>query len=358
MEDFAENACPTPQGIVGSMAILRKEPEPFGADALTSRLDLLLLAFLRGIPTIEQRASRLQEALKLVAGRLENDHEVAYRHVFLEPAHKKLDQRRIDALQELQELVPFRELKTPAAVARIEDRMLLAVADILLDPVFERELDEKHPMPARTAPHRSLGPTHAFQPLSWSLALEIDDEDYRKMTVHRQVQLQTLLPDQRVASLRYYTRGSSSLPVDGSVKMLSQGHTYLGTLPDRLYGAVADWMTHLVHLGSRKEPGDIVNIEMSEEYFDEAASDDQPFVTLTVDHTGVSSLRLAMRLPRVKRAEATAESRITQSPHSNGVIVQQAALATAKDGWVRAEFTDLQVGLQYGIFFPDLDLYN
>ncbi len=355
MEDFAENACPTQQCIVGSLGILRKRPAPFSADALASRLDLLFLPFLRGIPTADQRIRRLKEALKLAAGRLARDHEIAYRHVFLEPAHQKLDERRQVALPELQELAPLKERESPATVSRMEERMLPVLADILLDLEFEQELDSEHPKPKHI---ESIGPTHAFQTLSFSASADINNDDHRKVVVHRLIRLETLLPDQRVAPIRYHHRASDPMPVKGSVKTLSDGHTYLGTLPDSQDGAVADWMIHFVALGGRKNPGDVSEIEMVAEYFDKDRNETHPYITLTADHVGVRSADLSMRLPLDKLSEATAEYRIVSNPHSNGVIIGREPLDIAEDGWVRAEFTNLLLGHLYGIFCPNVNLYK
>lgn len=356
-EDFAENACPTAEGIVESLSILRKKRVPFAADALVSRLDLLFLPFLRGVPTTGKRVERLAAALNLVADRLPRDQEIAYRHVFLAPVHEGVDQRRSAALEELQAHKPLKERQTPGTVKGIEGRMLPAVANILLDPEFACELDEKLPMSTRAPTNRRPGASEAFRTLSHSLAIEIDDDDHRITRLHRLIHLEILLPDQLVVPVRYHARASNPMPVDGSMTMLSKGHTYLGTLPDTQTGSVADWMVHFIYLGTSKDPGDLVTIEMSHEIFDEECNDDNPCVTATVTR-GADSTCVAMRLPKRKWPGAAAEVRITRNAHSEGVIIERTPLPIAKDGWVRAEFTKIEVGLQYGIFFPGLELYK
>jgi hypothetical protein len=357
MEDFAENARPTPQGIVGSLVLLRKHDEPFGSDALATRLDLLLLPFLRGIPTVEQRISRLQEALNMVAGLLTSEQQTVYRHIYFNPNRLALGKRRKAAFEELPKEVGFRSRETSRTASGIEERMLPDVAGILLDSEFEKELDDEHPI-ARESSGSDAIPTHAFQLVSSKISVEIDNEDYRKFTFHRVVRLQALLPDQRIAAIRYHTKTSDPMPVDGSVKLLSEGHTYMGTHPDSHDGAVADWMMHFIHLGGRKEPGDTVTIEMRGELFDEAKSDRHPNVAFTVDHENVESINLAMRLPRAKLAGTAAESRVVRNPHSNSVVDARQPLTIGEDGWARVGFTNPKPGFQYGIFLPDFDLYK
>jgi hypothetical protein len=357
MDFFAENACPTPRGIVDSLTILRKCEKPFATEELATRLDLLFLPFLSGIETEEQRVSRLAAALELAADRLPSGYEIVYRHIFLKPEDKELGKRREKALAELGESFPSKRDNETPTIKSIEGRLLPLLAEILLDPEFEQALDSEYPKPTDETLSCLFAPTQAFQIISASLSYEIENEDCRKSILHRVHQLESLLPDQRVVGIRYHTRASNPMPVDDGVVMLSKGHTYLGAHPDSQDGAIADWILQFVYLGTRMEPGDRTWVEMRTEFFDEAKSDEHPCVTFTVDHQNIGKIDLAMRLPEDKR-EATAEYRVIKSPHSNSVVVDAGPLAVTKDGWVRVAFTDLEVGLQYGIFWPEFDLYK
>lgn len=353
--DFAQNARPTIGGIADSLAILRKRRAPFAADALASRLDLLLLPFLDDLPTIEERVTRLRQALTLAADSLAVEHQIVYRHVFLEPAHAQIGLRRNDAFDEMPKQVGFRTRESSATVSRIEDKMLPALAELLLDPEFEQDLDDAHPKSERIT---RLAHLHATRHLVSSLSWEIDDDDHRKAVLRRELELEVLVPDQRVAALRYNTNTSDPLPVKNSVEMFSAEHTYLGSLPDSKDGAVASWMLHFIHLGARKEPGDIVKIEMQEAYFDEKRHDNRPCVTNTVDDHPAKEVAVAMRLPKSKIRTAKPERQVIASPHSNAVVVHREPLPIDRDGWIRAVFTDLKIGFQYGIYLPGFDLYK
>jgi hypothetical protein len=358
VDDFAQNARPTARGVAESLTVVRRRDEPFSSEALGSRLDLLLLPFLRDIPTLSGRVARLQSALALAADQLAPDHEVAYRHVFLAPEHEGLEQRRRVALEELQAKEPFRELKSATAVRRIEDRMLPLLANVLLDVEFHAYLEEQEPRLAARASNTSSPARPALQLVSANTTVDIEAADCRKTIVHRRHQYEALAADQRVAAIRYHARTTDPMPVDGSVKLLDDKQTYLGTLPDHYEGAVADWLVHFVHFGGPLEPGACVGVDLQVELFDKDERDPHPNITLTVDHVGINSIDLAIRLPEQKRGDAHPEARVISGAHSLPVILEKTPLSISRDGWAKIERSDLAVGLQYGIFFPGFHLYK
>ena len=211
--NFVQTARPTQRGIVDSLAgILRRCDVPFADDALASRLDLLLLPFLRDIPTAQERVTRLQQALTLASGRLSRDYEIVYRHIFLKPAHSVVTDRRKAALEELQEHPSLSERQTVGTVKGLEQRMLQTLANILLDPEFEQQLDDEHPRPSEPATS-SITAQHAFKMLSANVSVEINSEDYRKCVVRQLRRLETSVPDQRVAMIRFRSLSSDPMPV-------------------------------------------------------------------------------------------------------------------------------------------------
>jgi len=354
-DDFQDIACPTPAGIEASLKLLRKADEPFSEANLVDRRDLLFLPFLRDITTLEQRASRLKAALELATDRLPNRaYEVVYRVIFLEP-DGKLSDRRNAALAELAQLFPEKQDNESPAAKGIEERLVPKLAGILLDPAFALELDDADPKPKQIG---AVGAMSAFRVVTSNLSFEIDNDDHRKSVVQRKTQLECRLPDQRIAVLRFNSKISNPMPVEDSVEMQSAGHAYLGSFPDSKHGAVADWILHLIYLGARLDPGDIAEIEMREEYFDEGRSERHPCVTYTLDHDPLNKASMALRLPKGKLQTAKPERQIIATPHSNAVVVHRKALPIGKDGWVRTEFTDLKVGFQYGIYLPNFDLYR
>lgn len=359
MEDFAQIARPTPEGVEGSLGLLRRRPVPFAEAELTSRLDLLFLPFLKGIPTAAQRVARLQTALRLAASHLSPEREIVYRHVFLEPGDPEVEKRLRQACDEINEGRSGEAQVETSAARRIGDRMLPVLAKLLLDPDFENELDEQHPL-ARAATARLLSdPVDAFELVTYKCEVSVDDTDLRKQEEHRTLRMRLLLPHQRVIGFRYYNRCSPPTPVKDGVTMLSEGHTYLGTLPETLTGSPADyWWMHFIHLGERKEPGDEVEIEMRERYFDKDMRDNHPHLTVLVRFESLQTVNLAVRLPTQRRDDATPVARVVKDPYDANILVDTWEIEPSDDGWVRQEFVDCKVGLQYGIFFDDFDLYN
>jgi hypothetical protein len=354
-DDFQDIASPTPTGIESSLKLLRKLEEPFSAAALADRRDLLFLPFLRGITTAEQRIDRLKAALELASDHLPNRaYEAVYRGVFLEPTGN-VSKRRDTVLATLAQLSADKRDNQSPTVKSIEERLVPALVAILLDPEFEAALDDIHPKSERVA---TAAPLHAIRNLITDFSCEIDNNDYRRMKIRRNITLEVLLPDQRVAVIRYNTDASNPLPVKDTVKVLSANHTYLGTFPDRKDGAVANWMLQFIHLGTRKDPGDVITIDIHQEFFDEHQSEAHFCMTLTVDTHPMNRGVVSMRLPEGKLGEAKPERRIIANPHSNAVTVERTDLPITGDGWIRTEFTNLGVGYQYGIFLRDFDLYK
>jgi hypothetical protein len=328
--------------------------DPHKAETLSVRRDLLFLPFLRDITTLEQRASRLRAALELAADRLPNRaYETVYRGIFLEPVGNVSD-RREAVLKELARLFADKQDNQSPTVKSIEERLVPALVKVLLDPDFARDLDREHPKPDCTVP---VTLSHAFRALTSSIAWEIDEDDHRKSVLRRDMQLEILVPDQLVLPIRYNIEGSDPSPVKDSME-LHDGHTYLGTLPDKKDGAVAKWMLHFIHLGSRKDPGDVVTIKTQAAFFDKERHDSRPCVTFTVDTHPIDGVSLSLRLPKSKVKTAKPVRQIIAKPHANAVVVKRAPLPIAKDGWITIEFTDLKIGFQYGIYLPDFDLYR
>ncbi len=119
-------------------------------------------------------------------------------------------------------------------------------------------------------------------------------------------------------------------------------------------------MMHFIDLGERKGPGDEVTIAISEELFDKGLAERHPTLWMTANHAGIMDLSLAVQLPKTKRAGAKAEFRIVRNPHSDSEILKREPITITRDGWAKVEFPSLETKLNhvYGIFFPDLDIYE
>jgi hypothetical protein len=232
------------------------------------------------------------------------------------------------------------------------------LADTLLDPNFEAQLAEQHPLERDVVPgSRSEAVPDAFELITYQCNVTIDDTDPRKQEEHRTATLRLLLPYQRVVGIRYYSYRSPPSPEKDGVTVLSKGHTYLGTLPDPIDGSPGRWWMHFIHLGQRKKPDDEVVIETQERYFDKDARSTVPHHTLRVRSESLRTVKLGVRLPANRRAEAKPVARVIADPYDSNVVVDEWKLMPSKDGWVHETFDDCKVGFQYGIFFPGIDLY-
>jgi hypothetical protein len=355
MDDFAQNACPTKRGIAESLAILRKHPRPFSAEALESRLDLLLLPFLRGVPTSDERVAHLQTALTQAADELSREHQLVYRYVFLDPAHERIGERRTAVFKVLPKAVGFRTRESPATVSRMEDRMLPILAEILLNPEFAEGLDIPRPEPHGAGRQPSYEADKAYEIIYSRAAIEIDDKDPRRHTSRRTMGVRMLVPDQRVVGIRFAK--PSSDPEDGEhgVTLTDPSHTYLGTFPDTPPEGTRNWFIHLIDLGERKRPKDMVEVEISVQHFDETGIEPDLYLVFENHYDTLREVELAIRVPSNKIAEAKPETRISEV---SGIVILKEPAEIEPDRWVRAHFGDLKVGRQYGIFFPGLSLYS
>lgn len=355
---FAQNACPPAAGVIDSLELLRKRAAPFSGAELATRFDLLLLPFLRGLPSVQQRVERLQQALHVAADRLPRDYEIVFRHLFLRPTSVKVEERREAALAELNDRKRHSDRTTTNAVKSLEERVVKLVAETLIAEDFELDLDEAHPIERPLQVGMAAIPARAFRPLDFRYTLEIDDDDHRRFRVFREISRELLLPDQRVAVIRYYVRMGHPYPVEGTVKVLSDGHTYIGTLADTQTAAVGDWMMHFIDLGERKSPGDTITITMTDELLDDQHGEREPSLAITTDDHGTGNISLALRLPKGKRTNVKPEARVVRNPHADSVTVSRKPLEVGRDGWIETEFSGYSENHQYGIFLPGLDIYT
>jgi hypothetical protein len=74
-----------------------------------------------------------------------------------------------------------------------------------------------------------------------------------------------------------------------------------------------------------------------------------------VHYDTLDEVHLAIRVPSGKVAGANPEARIVDA---SDVVFDQWPLPIDPDGWVTEDFTNLEMGFQYGIFFPGLNLYK
>jgi hypothetical protein len=359
MEEFAQNTSPTAQGVRESLEILRKSHEPLGQNALSTRLDLLLLPFLRGIPTLEERVARLKTGLDFVATELSAEDQIIYRHVFREPTSKNVGPRRRDAAAEIsQGRDPEKQIEEPAVRGK-EKGMLGRVARELLDPNFEEQLDEQHPVARDTSNAEMAYPEDAFEMSSYSWDFIIDEDDPRKQIDRRVMQLQMTLPHQRVFGLRYYNDRVPPQPVEDGVTVDDAEQTYLGTFLDPIEGTSSGWWMHLFHLGQLKPPGEEVQVATTEQYFDEGEGEKKPHVTVAVRFDTLKTINLGIWVPTRFRHSVKAEARVVSDPYYGRHLVGSPwKLDVDDDGWVREEFTDCQKGLQYGIYLRNINIYK
>jgi hypothetical protein len=357
MDESPQIDPPTEHDVLTSLAVLRKLTEPFGASALKMQMPLLQLPFLRGISSTDERVAHLKAALVLAADDLTADQRSVYRHVFQEPAQGSLGKRQQDAADEINERRAFgNEIESTAA--RSKEKVLMErVAALLLDSDFADRLDEHHQVAREAVAPAPPFPDDAYEMLSYEWEFDIDEDDPRKHIDRRVMRLRMTLPHQRVFGLIFYNYRLPHTPT-GGVVLDDPEQTYLDTLPDPAEGMPGDWWMHFIHLGRRKLPGEEIEVSTCERYFDEGRGESKPHVAITVRFASLRVIRAGVRVPARFLDRVRGEALIVRDPYNTRQPVGRWDLTPDADGWVRQEFTDCELGLQYGVYLRDINLYK
>jgi hypothetical protein len=356
MDESPQIDSPTEQDLLASLAVLRKLSEPFGSSALRMQTPLQQLPFLRDIASADERLAHLKAALVLIADDLTADQLSVYRHVFLEPAHQRLGKRQQDAADEINARRTFdREIHSSAARSR-EKTLMRRVAALLLDADFAELLDEHHPVTREAVAPAPPFPGDAYEMLRYEWDFDIDEEDPRTHTDRRVMKLRMSLPHQRVFGLNFYNYRLPHTPT--SVVLDDPEQTYLDSLPDRAEGMPGDWWMHFFHLGRLKPPGEEIEVSTCERYFDEGEGESKPHVAITVRFASLEVIRAGVRVPARFLDQVRGEALIVRDPYNTRQPLERWDIVPDADGWVREEFTDLELGLQYGVYLRDINLYR
>jgi hypothetical protein len=237
--------------------------------------------------------------------------------------------------------------------------MYKSLADTLLDPDFAALLDEKYPVDRRNSSQSiPTYPPEAYDLLEYDWNLVISDDDPRKHRECLKVKVRMTLPHQRVLGLRYHSDRAPGTPEDDGVTLADPHQSYLGTFADPLEGSPSRWWMHFIHLGGRMPLGAEVAVEMQGQYFDKGEGESNPYLARLVRSPAQRSLVLAIRLPRERASDVEPRARIVRDPYDQRELVDEWPLAISSEGWVREDFSDLEIHMQYGIFLPGFDLYK
>lgn len=357
--DFEDLARPTPRGLAASITLLRKNAEPFSAQALADRRDLLFLPFLKGIATEESRIEGLKAALALAADRLPGHYELVYRMIFLEPPGEgKLSDRRDTTLTELKKRYPSKVDNETTAVKGIEDRLIPALVKILLDPAFAEIYAEADGVSPQSIPisHSDDLPDLIKKRYCW--AIDFDSDRERHQIGHKIVLLEARREAQVVFIDRYYTTGSR--PTPESVEAIGDRakHKWLNAFTERrpLRAGGGGWSHNIFYLGQTLEDGETRSVGWREVFWDKDGVF-SPFIAFNAT-PGLESLSLAIRLPKCHQT-CQAQARVTRDPmHKRRPVAEWECVPDA-NGWCIERFSDLQTGFEYGIYFPiELELYS
>ncbi len=195
--------------------------------------------------------------------------------------------------------------------------------------------------------------------VAYELRLEIDDTDYRKNVLYRNVLVRVKVPSQRIAILPYYYTVGAVEPEE--VVTLTEGHRYVGSVPDP-QGSESRWWAHVIHLGRPHDAGETLTIATREKYYDKdrRLHDEFPVYGVHLVANAASPamefIHLAVRLPRDLRASAEPEARVAEPPMK--MPYKRTHPKIDSDGWVHQHFdSDLRAGHEYGLFFPGTQLY-
>jgi hypothetical protein len=357
VDAFAQNVRPTEQGVREALEIVRKLREPFAQNALAQRLDLLMLPFLRGIPTTKQRVARLQTALEFAADEFTAEDRIVYRHVFQESVYKDVGKRHMAAAAEINEHRPPDLQVQSGSLRRKEERLLKQLPVLLFAPSFEERLDEQYPLERDTASAEPVYPEDTYERLFYSWDIDIDEDDPRKHTDHRLIKLRTVLPHQRIFGLRHFSNRVPATPIENGVSLDDPDQKYLGTFSDSIEGTPIGWFMHFFHVGL-KLPGEEWEIKTHEEYLDEGDGERHPHILIVARFATHEAIRLGLRVPKRFRDRAKIEARVLRHPLHSPNTLKRWELEIDQDGWARYEFPDCIQGLGYGIYLRNVDIYK
>ena len=231
------------------------------------------------------------------------------------------------------------------------------VAALLLSDEFADMLDEQHPVAREEVVPPPPFPDDAYEMLSYKWDFDIDEEDLRNHTDRRVLKFRMALPHQRVFGLNFYNNRLPHTPT-GGVVLDDPEQTYLGSLSDRAEGMPGGWWMHFFHLGRLKAPGKEIEVSTCERYFDEGEGESEPHVAITVRFTSLEVIRAGVRVPARFLDRVRGEALIVRNPYDTRQPVGRWDITPDADGWVREEFTDLELGLQYGVYLRDINLYK
>ena len=201
---------------------------------------------------------------------------------------------------------------------------------------------------------------HIFEPferISYEIGLEMDPEDHRKFTEHRDIHLRAAAPAQRLITLPYYYLAPCAKP---KVEPLTPGFDYVTSIPN----PESRWGTHILNLLRRYEIGEPVRIKTRETFQDTK----RRLMSLNPRHglhqlvavasPDMSFIHIAVRLPPTLARRAKPEAKIvTQDPFNQEVRTWHPEVDG--DGWVNARFDqDLEQGCKCVVRFPGLDPYS
>lgn len=345
MEIYGKVPLPSADSVRKIFELVRREKPPLAPSVVADHYTLLLLPFAQLVEPFEERSHHIQAAVELASRQLADNHRLVIREVLLRDKGLVTDAR-----EKVAEALGLSSPQDSDEVQKLEAEAFLALAKTLVSDVFADEFAE-HVLPTvqqRLPPHQP-GVTFVRR----CFALDLSDVP-RALVAHQYLQFHVTASEQRTLGIGYFTSGP---PQPNEVEMLSgdDGHTYLGSKPDLVDGKPdSSWM-HFFHLGQVRTHGEDGALIWREHYADHERTM-RPYLTV-VARPAQEMLCLAIRLPDRHRALSGRITTVFDPYGPQRKVLEEWSVQPDQDGWVVQPFANPVSRVQYGIFFPGLDLY-
>jgi hypothetical protein len=329
---------------VDSFKAIRKEHNPLAPKHHAKQYALLLTPFAQLIEPFEQRAHYLRAAVKLALAHLSEHDRIALGSVLLRESGR-LSNARQQAFDALAAAEGYRGT-SPKSVENSENAILMKLAEILGSEGFADEFARTQTLHPR--PNSAPLPQPGIVPLRWCWA--IDFVSLTRVVWHKAVKLRAVLPEQRMLEHRYHDElaGKPNKPID----VFTKGHSYHGTVPDTAMGRPG-WWVDFIYFGHMLAVGETARVAWKAEF-----AKAEPFLALTPTHQDTKELYLAIRMPPGFRHHPASAETFADPYNSRILIGEPEEVNPGRDGWVVKHYTNLALGLQYGLYFYGLDFYN
>jgi len=346
----ADTPYPSTATVLAGLKVLRRRP--LDVERVRQHVELLCVPFVR---SLDQRAEHFIEGAKLITDSFAPDERLVLNWVLFLPSTEKVGERRDKALQELIRIGGLKPESSVRAITHIEEKALQQLAETLASEDFAQTYAQSTNItPRRPSAAVASLPYIVKRHYCWSL--EFDPANVRRVIGHKAVTIEAPVEPQCVYLDRFYMTGSASEPESLEPLVETEKHEWRGTRPEhRPDRPPTSWWYHIINLGDLLETGESRTLRWREVFLDEGETF-RPHLAMFAT-PGQEKLSLAMRLP-ARLQTRSAEARITTDPLGKRNVKAHWECAPNDSGWCIEHFTDLESGVEYGIYFTNLRLYS